>query len=118
MFPDRLLVKPRSTYYPEEPIDLYSLPNTDGYPYVECVTYKKWKPLGRVGMIVLSELDGKNPRSTYKLTRENEDGIISFYNDKKLDSILSQRKQLFKSYLYPFVIFLKNIVDHFCIGLE
>lgn len=68
MFPDRLLVKPRSTYYPEEPIDLSSLPITDGYPYVECVTYKKWKPLGRVEMIVLSELDGKNLRSTYKLT--------------------------------------------------
>ena len=59
-------------------------------------------------MIVLSELDGKNPRTTYKLTRENEDGIISFYNDKKIDSILSQRKQLLKSYSYPFVIFVEK----------
>jgi poly-gamma-glutamate synthesis protein (capsule biosynthesis protein) len=42
LFPDRLLTKPRSTYYPEKPIDLSSLPVTDGYPYVDCVTYKKW----------------------------------------------------------------------------
>ena len=49
---------------------------------MECVTYKKWKLLGRVGMIVISELGGKRPRSLYKLTRESEDGTISFYNDK------------------------------------
>ena len=106
MFPDRLLVKPRSTYYPEEPIDLSSLPVTDGYPYVECVTYKKWKPLGRVGMIVISELGGKRPRSSYKLTRESEDGTISFYNDKKIDSILSYRKQLLRCYFYPIMVLI------------
>ena len=58
------------------------MPVTDKYSYVECVPYKKWKPLGRVGMIVISELGGKRPRSLYKLTRESEDGTISFYNDK------------------------------------
>ena len=106
LFPDRLLVKPRSTYYPEESIDLSSLPVTDGYPYVECVTYKKWKPLGRIGMIVMSELGGKSSRSSYKLTRENEDGTISFYNDKKIDSILNQRKQLLRYYPYPIVLLI------------
>ena len=64
MFPDRLLAKPRLTYYPVEPIDFSSLPVTYGYPYVESVTYKKWKPLGRVGMIVISELGGKNHSSS------------------------------------------------------
>ena len=54
----------------------------DKFQYMECVTYKKWKLLGRVGMIVISELGGKRPRSLYKLTRESEDGTISFYNDK------------------------------------
>ena len=55
------------------------MPVTDECPYVECVTYKKWKPLGRVGMIVISELGGKSPRSSYKITRESEDGTISMY---------------------------------------
>lgn len=108
MFPDRLLVKPRSTYYPEEPIDLSSLPVTDGYPYVESVTYKKWKPLGRVGMIVISELGGILPRASYKLTRESEDGTISFYNDKKIDSILSHRKQLLRYYPYLLIVFVEK----------
>ena len=108
LFPDRLLVKPRSTYYPEKPIDLSALPVTDGYPYVECVTYKKWKPLGRVGMIVISELGDKKPRSSYKLTRESEDGTISFYNDKKIDSILRHRKQLLGYSPYPVVFFIEK----------
>lgn len=108
MFPDRLLVKPRSTYYPEWPIDFSSLPVTYGYPYVECVTYKKWKPLGRVGMIVKSELGGKSPRSSYKLTRENEDGIITLYNDKKIDSILNNRKRLLKCFPYSIIAFVEK----------
>lgn len=108
LFPDRLLTKPRSTYYPEELIDLSSLPVTDGYPYVECVTYKKWKPLGRVGMIVISELGEKRPRSFYKLTRESEDGIISFYNDKKIDSILRDRKQLLRYSPYPIIVSIEK----------
>lgn len=104
LFPDRLLTKPRSTYYPVEPIDFSSLPVTDGYPYVECVTYKKWKPLGRVGMVVVSELGGKSPSSSYRLTRESEDGTISFYNDKKIDSILNRRTLLLKYGPYPIIV--------------
>lgn len=63
----------------------------------------KWKPLGRVGMIVVSELGGKSSHSSYKLTRESEDGPISFYNDKKIDSILSYRKQLLRCFSYPII---------------
>ena len=108
LFPDRLLTKPRSTYYPEEPIDFSSLPVTDGYPYVECVTYKKWKSLGRVGMIVMSELGGTPTRSFYKLTRQSEDGTISLYNDKRINSILKKRKRLLKYYPYLFVVFVEK----------
>lgn len=109
LFPDRLLIKPRSTYYPENPIDLSTLPVTDGYPYVECVTYKKWKPLGRIGMIVISELGGKSPRSSYKLTRESEDGTISFYNDKTIEIILRKRGRLLYLSFYPFYCFFERL---------
>ena len=84
------------------------MPVTDEYPYVECVTYKKWKPLGRVGMIVMSELGGKRPSASYKLTRESEDGTISFYNDKKIDSILNKRGRLLRYYPYPMMVFIKK----------
>lgn len=75
---------------------------------MDCVTYKKWKSLGRVGMIVMSELGGKSSHSSYKLTREGEDGTISFYNDKKIDSILSHRKQLLRYFPYPIVFFIEK----------
>ena len=103
-----LLTKPRSTYYPQDPIDFSSLPVTDGYPYVDCVTYKKWKPLGRVGLVVISELGGKSPSSSNRLTRESEDGTISFYNDKKIDSILSHRTLLLRYCPYPIMVKMEN----------
>ena len=73
---------------------------------MNCVTYKKWKPLGRLGMIVMSELGGQSPSSSYKLTREGEDGTISFYNDKKIDSILSHRKRLIRYLPYPMIVLI------------
>jgi hypothetical protein len=44
----------------------------------------------------------------FKLTRESEDGIISFYNDKKIDSILSHRKQLLRYYPYSMIVFIEK----------
>jgi len=108
LFPDRLIVKPRSTYYPEESIDYSSLPVTDGYPCVECLTLKKWKPIARVGMIVISELEGKKIRSSYRLTNESEDGTISFYDDKTVEAILNKRKKLLKKYPYPIILYIEK----------
>ncbi len=51
-FPDRLITNPRSTYYPDETLDMKTLPMTKGYPYVDTVTLKLWQPLARVGVIV------------------------------------------------------------------
>lgn len=51
-FPDRLIIKPRSTYYTDSPLDLNSLPVTKGFPFVERVTLKLWHPLARIGEIV------------------------------------------------------------------
>ena len=39
-FPDRLIIKPRSTYYPEQLMDISTLPVTDRYPFVEETTLK------------------------------------------------------------------------------
>lgn len=108
LFPDRLIVKPRSTYYPDAPIDLSNLPVTDAYPYVECVTYKKWKPLARVGMIVKSEFSKDKTFSSYQLTREDEDGFISLYKDDKISSILKRRGRLLKYCSYPMVWLLEK----------
>ena len=108
LFPDRLIVKPRSTYYPDEPIDLSTLPVTDAYPYVEEVTYKKWKPLARVGMIVTSELEKSKTYVSCQLTCENEDGLISLYEDEKVFSILKRRGRLLKYTPYSMVFLLEK----------
>ncbi len=113
LFPDRLIVKPRSTYYPEEPIDITTLPVTDAYPYVERVTYKKWKPLARVGMIVCSVFEGHKINSSYTLTLEREDGRVSLLNNPKIDSILTKRERLLKKHSYPIVFFLEKYYSAF-----
>ncbi len=102
LFPDRLITKPRSTYYSETPIDLSSLPVTDAYPYVEQITYKKWKPLARVGMIVNTELSENTVNSSYKLTLMGEDGVLTLLDDtKKTDQILKRRGKLLRMNTYP-----------------
>lgn len=65
LFPDRLIVKPRSTYYPETPIDIKQLPVTDRYPFVEETTLKIWKSIPRIGQIVTAKInDGKISANT------------------------------------------------------
>lgn len=102
LFPDRLITKPRSTYYPENPVDLSALPVTDAYPYVEETTYKKWKPLARIGMIVTSTLSDNTVRSSYDLTMMREDGGLTLLSDtKNIDIILDRRRSLLRTDAYP-----------------
>lgn len=58
-FPDRLITKPRSTFYSEQPIERDSLPITYGYPFVDRITLKIWRPWARIGGIVAVSLNSK-----------------------------------------------------------
>ncbi len=102
LFPDRLIVPPRSTFYGDHNIDYSKLPTTEGYPYVKELTYKKWKPLARIGMIVLSELSNNTVISYYKLVQLNDNNVLSLYENKKISSILSKRRFILKYIPYPF----------------
>jgi poly-gamma-glutamate synthesis protein (capsule biosynthesis protein) len=80
LFPDRLLVKPRSTYYPDEPLDTTKLPVTDRYPFVEETTLKIWKPLARIGMVVMTKVEGKSIKAQpyfVRMSKSNRLGICS-----------------------------------------
>ncbi len=112
MFPDRLITKPRSTYYPEEPIDISLLPVTEGYPYVEEVTYKKWKPMANVGMIVKSELSNSKARSFYNLTLMGEDGVLTLLDDnesRSIESVLNIREKMLRMVFYPYLYQVERI---------
>jgi len=110
LFPDRLLVKPRSTYYPQKPIDLTTLPVTDAYPYVEELTYKKWKPLARIGMVVRASLERGKARSFYTLTIEDEKGVVSVSDDEHTDAILKKNARFLKYSPYPIVFWTRKCV--------
>lgn len=77
LFPDRLLTTPRSTYYPDAQLDYKTLPRTDGYPrYVDRVTFKAWRPIARVGMIVNAVIDDKGVYCKPIYTRLSDDNYI------------------------------------------
>ncbi|MDO5316126.1 MAG: CapA family protein [bacterium] len=78
-FPDRLIVKPRSTYYPEEPIALHDLPITDGYPFVERTTLKIWKPLARIGEMVTVSIGDRGMASQTDYVKLNEKNVLGTY---------------------------------------
>ena len=81
-FPDRLITKPRSTFYPESPLDIKTLPVTKGYPFVEKVTLKIWQPLARIGEIVTISIGSgvvDNVESRYvKLSSQNTLDLVYF----------------------------------------
>lgn len=108
LFPDRLIIKPRSTYYPDMCIDLSTLPVTEAYPYVEELTYKKWKPLARIGMIVFSVIEDKRISSKYKLTHEQEDGFITLYEDKWIKSRLFFRGIILRFCPYNYFLLIER----------
>ena len=111
LFPDRLITKPRSTFYSNEPVDLSSLPVTDAYPYVEEVTFKKWKPLARIGMIVSSQLEDGKAMSSYVLTLMGDNGKLTIFNDSMdCEKELLIREKLLKSGFYPSLY----QIEYFC----
>lgn len=79
LFPDRLIVPPRSTYYPETTIDYTSLPVTDRYPYVDKLTFKKWRAKARLGGLVECTIEDNSVnvrQHVVCLSKDNHVGLI------------------------------------------
>lgn len=110
LFPNRLIAPPRSTYYSEKAIDINTLPCTDGYPFVEEITYKKWKPLALIGMVVSSQLKDKKAISTYQLTEMSECGTIQLKNNSKVEKNLKFYHFLLKYTPYELIYFTYKVL--------
>ena len=89
LFPERLIAPPKVTYYPSAPIDYSTLPVTDKYPIVDCVTLKTLPFLARVGMIVTSEIKNHSVKSSYVLSYLNKNNCIELL-DREKASILKR----------------------------
>lgn len=110
-FPDRLICPPRSTYYPHPLIDINKLPVTDRWPIVEEVTLKLWRPMARVGMIVISTLDKKGINSKSFYTKLSKDNFITIQSlEPKLKKKLRIIQFMLNSGLYvEFSFFIRCI---------
>lgn len=109
LFPDRLITKPRSTYYPHPSLDISKLPQTDGYPYVEEPTFKRWKSIARYGMMVSIVLNKKECSIDYTYTNLTNDNDVV-----KSDLPVKLKKKLFcavfflRSPFYSNIFYIKN----------
>lgn len=102
-FPNRLLAPPSSTYYSDEEIDITALPFTESFPVVEEITYKKWKPLALIGMIVFSSLSKAGTKSSYRLTIMKDGSKLTLYDNKQIVNTLT-RKQILMKYT-PYTLY-------------
>lgn len=87
LFPERLIAPPKVTYYPEHSIDYTSLPVTDKYPIVNCVTLKTLPFLARVGMIVTTEIGYQAAKSKYVFSYLNEKNCVELLDADKYEKV-------------------------------
>lgn len=111
LFPDRLITKPRSTYYPHPRLDISKLPQTDGYPYVEEPTFKRWKPIARYGMMVSISLNKKESTIDYIYTNlTNDNDVVKSDLPINLKKKLSCAEFFVKFPLYHFSFYGKRFL--------
>lgn len=80
LFADRVIVPPRSTWYPDSDIfDYSSLPKTEKYPYVNEPTLKLSPAVNRVGQVVEVSMSDNLIQSKTTLTYMDKKCCIDFY---------------------------------------
>lgn len=105
LFPNRIIVPPKFTWYPEDEIDLDSLPTTIGIPIVKQPTIKCWRPLAYIGSMVKVCLDDKYIKTHYVLTLAHKNGFVKLLDkhEKRYRLILKYIGLSLKINLYPIV---------------
>lgn len=108
LFPERLIAPPKVTYYPEEPIDYTTLPVTDKYPIVDCVTLKTLPYWARVGMVVSAQMDSGTVRSKYRYTYLDKNNCLVLLDEERSKDAANRLKwlsRLLKWRLYkPYIL--------------
>lgn len=118
LFPERLLAPPKVTYYLNEPIDYSTIPVTEEYPIVDCVTLKTLPFLARVGMIVTTEIEKNKAKSKYVCSYLNNNNCIELFGEERTKKIkhsisrlsLALNMNQYKNYLR--LLHYKNAIFH------
>lgn len=112
LFPERLIAPPKVTYYSDTPIDYSTLPVTDKYPIVDCVTLKTLPYLARVGMIVTTTING-GIHSKYVfsyLNKNNQLALLGDIQSKKIRYRIESIALWLKLHLYQPYTFAHRIL--------
>lgn len=107
-FPDRYINKPRPTYYPPIGSDTSKYPITEGYPYVQEPTLKKWRYLGRIGLIVSLSIDSDDQFSAdYNLTSLSKDNVLEKMHSNDVKHIKNVLRYIgcIITYMLPLYVF-------------
>lgn len=111
LFPDRLIAPPRSTYYPEEPIDMDSMPVIDRFSYVERPTYKKWRTKARYGLLVKAHLDEETATASGQIVHLTKDNKLELYDGRyPYGSQLKFGGMALKSRFYPQLYLFQELI--------
>ena len=119
LFSNRIINKPKYTWYPEDDdIDIKSLPQTIGIPFVEKPTIKLWRPLAYIGMIVVCEMN-KGVRANYVLTYTNMDNCVGVMNkgEKRQRVIMKLLGVSIKHGFYKYVFMLSKYYEQIKVKL-
>lgn len=113
LFIDRIIVHPRSTWYPgeNEDFDIDNIPRAYGYPYVEEPTLKCSPEKNRIGLIVKVELGGSAPVHKTWCTQMDDKCHISLYAQKNPTRSV---KRLIDLKIYPIVYGSKRFLGKAC----
>ena len=121
LFPERLIAPPKLTYYPEKPIDYSTLPVTDEYPLVNCVTLKTLPYWARVGLVVKSQINSNTVISDYHfsyLDKDNCLGLLDEIRNKEARRKLYFLTWLLKTQLYRPYMYVRKLNHSLSIRLR
>lgn len=83
LFPDRMINTPYVTYYPEDDVDVFSLPRVYGFERVSEPSIKSWPDISNIGMLIDAIFENGRIKVNYQLTQITRKGIIDFYSNAK-----------------------------------
>ena len=121
LFPERLIAPPKVTYYPEHSIDYASLPVTDKYPIVDCVTLKTLPYWARVGLIIKCQISNNSAVSDYRFSFLDKDNCLTLLDEKKSQDATQKLKGLswlLKMRLYKPFMFGRRVFHSIRIRLK
>ena len=113
LFPERLIVPPKATWYPDREIDYSNLPITNEYPIVDRVTLKTLPYLARIGQIVEAQLEDGKIVTHYNysyLNINNSLSLLGAERSQEIDRRIGFISRMLKYRYYRMFILVRKVL--------